>query len=340
MLPHHRAEVRLLEPRLRVADNWYVGVDPLPHPGEARPDRDFLLLLSWYVIFPHRQQHTIGRSVSVSGFGYWSGQDINIAFHPAEVDSGIRFIRVDQNPPGSVIAHVRNRVETPRRTNLDANGNSAEMVEHLLAALAGLYVDNCEIHIDAAEIAGFDGSSLPFATALLDAKIVPQDALRPQLIVKEVTRVGSDSSWVEARPATGQAFSVKYRLDYGSESAIGRQSLELDVTPDSFLRELAPARTFVLDDEAQWLRERGMGLRVTTEDLLVFNDQGLINNTLRFEDECVRHKALDLIGDLSLAGCDLIGHFVAYKSGHRLNSELTAALLAEGQIEEGYRLSA
>ena len=292
------------------------------------------------MIFSPRQQHTIGRSVSVSGFGYWSGRDIDIEFHPAQIDSGIRFVRVDQSPPRSVIAHVGNRVETPRRTNLDANGSSVEMVEHLLAALAGLQVDNCEIHINAPEIAGFDGSSLPFATALLDATIVPQGAIRPRLVVKEVTRVGSASNWVEARPASHHGLSVKYRLDYGSETAIGRQSLELQVTPESFLQELAPARTFVLNEEAQWLRERGMGLRVTTEDLLVFNDEGPINNCLRFEDECVRHKALDLIGDLSLAGCDLIGHFVAYKSGHRLNSELTAALLAEGQIEEGYRLSA
>ena len=335
----HRAAARLLEPLRRVADNR-PRCKPATHPGEGPPDRDFLLLLSWYVIFSPRQQHTIGKSVSVSGFGYWSGRDIHIQFHPAKEDSGIRFVRVDQSPARSVIAHVANRVETPRRTNLDANGSSVEMVEHLLAALAGLQVDNCEIHIDAPEIAGCDGSSLPFATALLDAKIVPQDALRPRLIVREVTRVGSDSSWVEARPATHQGLSVKYRLDYGSENAIGRQSLELQVTPESFLQELAPARTFVLDEEAQWLRDRGMGLRVTTEDLLVFNDEGPINNTLRFEDECVRHKALDLIGDLSLAGCDLIGHFVAYKSGHRLNSELAAALLAEGQIEEGYRLSA
>jgi UDP-3-O-acyl-N-acetylglucosamine deacetylase len=103
---------------------------------------------------------------------------------------------------------------------------------------------------------------------------------------------------------------------------------------------LAPARTFILEDEARWLRERGLGTRVSNKDLLVFSLDGPLENELRFEDECVRHKALDLVGDLALAGCDLVGQFIAYKSGHRLNAELVRMLLTEGQIEEGIRRTA
>ena len=114
----------------------------------------------------------------------------------------------------------------------------------------------------------------------------------------------------------------------------------LIVTPDSFRSELAPARTFLLQSEAEWLRSRGLGSRVTPRDILVFGDQGPLENELRFEDECVRHKALDLIGDLALAGCDLVGHIIAYRSGHRLNADLVQALLSEGQISEIRRKTA
>ena len=112
------------------------------------------------------------------------------------------------------------------------------------------------------------------------------------------------------------------------------------VTPESFRRELAPSRTFVLDEEAEWLVARGLGKRATYQDLLVFDNDGPMENELRFRDECVRHKALDLVGDLALAGCDLAGHFIAHRSGHRLNAELVRALLSEEEIIEGRRRSA
>jgi UDP-3-O-acyl-N-acetylglucosamine deacetylase len=134
--------------------------------------------------------------------------------------------------------------------------------------------------------------------------------------------------------------SVKFRLDYGSGNAIGRQTLQLPVTPESFRRELAPSRTFVLEEEAEWLVSRGLGKRATYENVLVFDKQGPVANILRYRDECVRHKALDLIGDLALAGCDLDGHFIAHRSGHRLNAELVRALLNEEEIIESRRRSA
>jgi UDP-3-O-acyl-N-acetylglucosamine deacetylase len=187
---------------------------------------------------------------------------------------------------------------------------------------------------------GCDGSSLPFVTALDTAGIVEQPVSRAQLIVRNITRLGDDDSWVEARPGTSGGLSVKFRLDYGSGNAIGRQTLQLPLTPESFRRELAPSRTFVLEEEAQWLVSRGLGKRASYDNLLVFDKDGPVQNTLRYRDECVRHKTLDLVGDLALAGCDLIGHFVAHRSGHRLNAELVRALLNEEEIVENRRRSA
>jgi UDP-3-O-acyl-N-acetylglucosamine deacetylase len=206
------------------------------------------------------------------------------------------------------------------------------MVEHVLAACAGLEVDNCEIWVDQPEMPGCDGSSQEFVDALTEAEIVAQDALRSRLVVTEVTRVGDEDSWVEIRPRPRGGFKVKYRLDYGSDNAIGRQTIELAVTPKTFRSELAAARTFLLESEAEWLRSRGLGTRVTTKDLVVFGDEGPIDNELRFEDECVRHKALDLVGDFALAGCEIVGQVMAQRSGHRLNAELVRVLLAEGEI--------
>lgn len=273
----------------------------------------------------------------MQGFGYWSGRDVRVQFRPAPADSGVVFVRSDFSPPRRIAALVTQRIETPRRTTLASGGATVEMVEHITAALAGLHIDNCEVWVDQSEMPGCDGSSQVFVDALLSAGIVEQQAQRPQLVITELTRVGNEESWVEARPATRPGLFVKYRLDYSDFPPIGRQSLEIAVTPESFRTELAAARTFLLKQEADWLRQRGLGTRVTSRDVLVFDENGLVDNELRFDDECVRHKTLDLIGDLALAGCDFVGRFVAYRSGHRLNAELVKALLAEAQFITGRR---
>ena len=149
------------------------------------------------------------------------------------------------------------------------------------------------------------------------------------MVVTETTRVGDEKCWVEASPAPEGTLSICYLLDYGSEGPIGKQSIDLQLLPSTFCQELAAARTFILKHEAQWLRDQGLGERVTCSDLLVFNDLGPVGNSLRFPDECVRHKAMDLVGDLALAGCDIQGRVVACRSGHRLNAELVQMLLCE-----------
>jgi UDP-3-O-[3-hydroxymyristoyl] N-acetylglucosamine deacetylase len=288
-----------------------------------------------------RNQRTLTRACEVSGFGYWSSRDVHVELRPALPGTGIVFVRDDLPRPARIAAHVRNRIEVPRRTTLAGDGAQVEMVEHVLAALFGLAIDNCEVWLDSPELPGLDGSARQFVEAIQAAGVIDQPIRRKRLVVTEITRVGNDDSWVEARPVRGSDLAVLYKLDYGPNNPIGRQTIDLPaVSPRSFATELAPARTFLLKEEAQWLKSRGLGTRVTPSDLLVFGPDGVEENELRFENECVRHKALDLVGDLALAGCDLAGQFIAHKSGHRLNAELVKVLLSEGRIEEGLRRSA
>ncbi len=283
-------------------------------------------------------QRTIASPVTVSGFGYWSGQDVSVEFRPAVANHGIVFVRSDLSPQTRVPALVKYRIDAQRRTVLERFGVRVAMVEHILAALAGLGVDNCEVHVSAEETPGLEGSSRAFVEAIEQAEIVEMDVPRRSLEIRETIRLEDGPAWIEARPCSSRtgtspknwaeqsSFSIEYHLDYGEGNPIGRQSIDLEVTPDSFRSELAPARTFMFKHEAQWLVSQGLGTRVTSRDLLVFDEEGPIENSLRFDDECVRHKVLDVVGDLALAGCDLLGRIVAYRSGHRLNAELVRAI--------------
>jgi UDP-3-O-acyl N-acetylglucosamine deacetylase len=286
-----------------------------------------------------RPQRTIGRRATVAGFGYWSGRDVSIEFRPAEADAGIVFVRRDLNGCPRIPAQIIHRVETPRRTTLRHGTARVDMVEHVLAALAGLQIDNCEVWTDEAEMPGCDGSALPFVAALESAGIVTQESFRPRCIVCRTIRLGSPQSWIEARPIASPPPVLRYQLDYG-QGPIGRQTFEMALEPAAFCTELAPCRTFVLKAEADQLQAQGLGRRATFRDLLVFGDDGPIDNRLRFPDECVRHKLVDMVGDLALAGCDLIGRFTAYRSGHRLNAKLVRTLLAQMQILRQWRQSA
>ena len=287
-----------------------------------------------------RKQCTIAAPTVVEGFGYWSGRDVRVEFRPAQPDTGITFVRGDLPTPVQIPAVVANRIEMPRRTTLAHQGERVEMVEHIMAALSGLQIDNCEVWVNEPEMPGLDGSSLAFVEALTKVGVVEQQESRDQLVIREVTRLGDDESWIEARPSRRGGLTIRYRLDYGSDNAIGRQTWETALTPGIFRRELAPCRTFMFKQEADWLLSQGLGTRASTSDLLVFGDLGPIDNELRFSDECVRHKMLDLVGDLALAGCDLVGHIIAHRTGHRLNAELVRVLMAEGELIQDRRKSA
>jgi UDP-3-O-acyl N-acetylglucosamine deacetylase len=281
-----------------------------------------------------RCQQTIAGPAAVTGFGYWSGRDIRVEFRPAPPGTGIEFIRADLEGCPRVKAQIASRLDTPRRTSLQCAQARVDMIEHVMAALSGLGIDNCEVWVDEAEMPGFDGSSIPFVRALDSAGIAKQDVPQRRRIVRELIRLEDEESWFEARPPNGHETVLNYHLDYGPESPIRRHSYQVILSPDSFRRELAPSRTFVLESEAQWLLAQGLGTRVTAKDLLIFAPDGLIDNQLRFEDECARHKLMDMVGDLALADCQLVGRFTACRSGHLLNAEMVQAILEQTELEE------
>lgn len=271
-----------------------------------------------------RPQYTLAAPVEVSGFGYWSSLDVRLELRPAPAATGIVFVRSDLPGAPRVQASVANRINVPRRTNLKAGRATVEMVEHVMAALAGLHIDNCEVWCDAGEMPGPDGSSWPIVEAIMSAGVRELDAARRQVTITEPIRIEDDGAWVAVEPYNG--LHLQYDLDYGP-GPIGKQSFATDFTLDAFLSDLAPARTFILEEEGEYLRDQGLGLRATNRDLVVFAPDGPIDNVLRYEDECVRHKTLDMIGDLALGGCDFVGKFTASRSGHRLNAELVRQIL-------------
>jgi UDP-3-O-acyl N-acetylglucosamine deacetylase len=284
-----------------------------------------------------RRQRTIARPASAAGFGYYSGRDVRVEFWPAAEEEGITFVRHDLGPSARVPATVACRVEAPRRTSLERDGVRVDMVEHVLAALAGLGVDNCEVWVDAQEMPGCDGSARAFVEAIDSAGIIEQRRPVRQVVIQQSLRIGGGDSWIAAEPPRTAGLSVSFELDFGPTSAIGRQLCSFDVAPHTFRRELSCCRTFIAEDVAQGMRAQGIGQRVTPRDLLIFGPRGPIDNELRFPDECVRHKVLDVVGDLALVGCEVIGHIVAFRSGHQLHAEMAKRLteLAEQSAEPG-----
>jgi len=209
-----------------------------------------------------RQQRTISSRVSVSGVGYWSGREVDVEFRPAPAGAGITFVRHDLAAPARIPAAVDRRVESPRRTTLTCGPAAVAMVEHVMAALAGLRIDNCEVWVNAEEMPGCDGSSLAFVEALDRAGTVDQPATRGVLSVERQMRLGDERSWIEVRPRTEPGMLLEVCIDYGVGSPIGRQSMSLLLSPVSFRRELAASRTFMLKCEADRLQEQGLGTHV------------------------------------------------------------------------------
>ena len=283
-----------------------------------------------------RSQRTIAQSVAVEGFGYWSGRDVRIEFCPAEENSGIVFVRTDLPAKTRIPARVAYRTDTPLRSSLEYDGARVDMVEHIMAALAGLRIDNCEIMVDEAEMPGCDGSCLPFVEAIEQAGMVTQKTPRRCIAVGEIIRASRGDAQIELRPSAEDGLWLDYSLDYGP-GPIGYQRLRLKLTPETFRQELASCRTFLLESEAERLRSMGLGQRASFSDLLVFGPQGLVDNTLRYPDECVRHKLLDLVGDLALADCDIRGTVVASRSGHYLNAKVLQTFLAKTQSLGSFR---
>ena len=275
---------------------------------------------------PSRNQHTLAVSCEVHGRGYWTGKNVRVAIHPASPNTGIRFVRTDLEEPNECKASVEFREEASLRTNLINGDIHLQMVEHLMSALSALEIDNCLIEIDGEELPALDGSSLGYAQALSESGLIIQAAEKRRLVIHENIRIERGSSWVQLSPALHGETYFEYRLSFDNPTPIDSQTFGINLTPDRFLREVASARTFVTAEQAAQIRSQGVAGHVTNQDLLVIGEDGPIENSYRFSDECARHKTLDLIGDLALSGVEFIGRAISYRGGHILNGQVAEKL--------------
>jgi UDP-3-O-[3-hydroxymyristoyl] N-acetylglucosamine deacetylase len=274
----------------------------------------------------YRYQRTVARSVEVRGVGFLTGAEVRLRFQPAPPSTGVVFVRSDLSPPAHIPARLGLVTGTARRTTLGQPPAQVALVEHVLAALGGLRIDNCVVELNAPEPPGLDGSALGFVEALHTAGAVLQPERRAVWGVTAPLVVSQPGATLTLHPEPRDELRISYFLDYGLGCPIDRQTHTQTITPERFASELAAARTFLLEKEAQEFRRQGLGARTTTADLLVFGPRGPIDNRLRWADEPARHKILDVVGDLMLLGQDVRGHLVACRSGHPLNVALVRAL--------------
>ena len=287
-------------------------------------------------------QRTLAKRAAVTGFGFWTGKDVLLEFLPAPENFGIRFSRTGSGQE-AVPALLKYRADKPHQSSLTAGGLRFDMVEHLLAALAGLRIDNCLIRIDGEEMPGIDGSARAFTEAIREAGVAAQGETKRVLAVREPVRLEWDWGWIEALPSPKGEISYRYELDYtkheSPSAALQKEIFEISFSAESgfapesapslFQREVASARTFLTEAEAHKLLELGLCTRVTPQDVLVFDAEGPVGNTLRYPDECARHKVLDMMGDFYLGGGLVIAQFRAHCTGHVQNAALLKKILEQ-----------
>ena len=277
------------------------------------------------------KQTTLRDHTAVFGVGVHSGLSATVTLHPADANSGITFLRTGSagRPEREIKADVRAVTATEFATVLgDSNGPLCSTAEHLLAALRGLGVDNVLVEIDGAEVPIMDGSAAPFVAAIDQVGIVTQNALRRCIEVLKPVRVVKGNGIGELRPYS-HGFRVDAEIDFPNK-LIGKQSFAIDIEPDSFRRELSRARTFGFMRDVANLWGAGYALGASFENTVVMTDDRILNPSgLRYPDEFVRHKALDAVGDLALAGAPILGAFRSRRGGHRLNMLVLKALFAD-----------
>ncbi len=276
---------------------------------------------------PYASQQTLKNRISCCGTGLHSGAKVSLTLLPAPVDTGVVFRRTDNEGNGLEISGlVENVVDNRMCTTLgNKNGNSIATVEHLMAALSGCSIDNVYVEVEGAELPIMDGSSAPFVFLIECAGIVEQESPRQAIEILETIRVEDEDKLAELRP--GDGFSVNFEIEFGSQ-AIGQQEMTVDLVNGTFKGELSRARTFGFIEEVDKLRSNGLALGGSLDNAVVLSgDQVLNKDGLRYENEFVRHKILDCIGDLYLVGAPIIGHFIGNRSGHALNHKILHELL-------------
>lgn len=285
------------------------------------------------------RQKTLANPATVAGRGLLFGEPAEVSIEPAPAGHGIVFERADLDPPVRIPASARNVVRRARRTTLCSGGVTVETVEHCMSALAGLQIDNALIRIHGPELPCGDGSALPFVEPIVNAGLVELDEPRFIHRISEPIMVEDGDAMVAVFPTGSDEFQLVFDLDYGPHAdRIRHQSQAFTNRNGEYRREIASARTYSLREEAQALWDRGLCRHLQPSDVLVIGEDGPIDNAYRFENEPVRHKILDLLGDLYLVGCPVYGRCVAYKSGHDLNRRLALRIIT--QIEATRRRSA
>ena len=273
-------------------------------------------------------QKTLRDRVTLGGIGVHSGKPVSINLCPADPDTGIVFVRT--NIPGSPDAEIPAISESVTGTQLctilgDPAGAFVATVEHLMAALSAMGVDNLTIEIDGPEVPVMDGSSEAFVDAVDEVGLEVQNLKRRYIKIAKPIRIEDGESFAEFRPHEGRRFEIE--IDYDCET-IGKQTLDVDLTSSVFRHEICRARTFGYMRDVEMLWAAGYALGSSLDNSVVIGDDGIVNpEGLRHSDEFVRHKALDAIGDLALAGAPILGHYKSFKGGHRVNAMALAALL-------------
>ena len=272
----------------------------------------------------NRHAQTLSRPVSLDGHGLHSNLPCRVVLRPAEVGSGIRFIHT---PSGVEIpAQAAFVGDCSLATSLTRDGIRLQTVEHLLSALMGLGIDHLNIEVDGEELPILDGSAAPWVRLIQEAGVRPM-ALWPRFMrILKPVEVRRGEKWMRVSPHHG--LRIAYTIDFDHPS-IGRQSRELTLSPDKYVRELGSARTFCMERDIEFMRSRGLAKGGSLDNAVVFSPTGPLNDCLRFEDEAVRHKILDLVGDLLLLGAPLDGFVEAHMAGHALHVELAQAVLAD-----------
>jgi UDP-3-O-[3-hydroxymyristoyl] N-acetylglucosamine deacetylase/3-hydroxyacyl-[acyl-carrier-protein] dehydratase len=282
-------------------------------------------------------QKTIKGEARISGKGLFGGKETKVVFRPAPGDSGIVFVRTDVAEPVRINAVVTSIAERSRRTTLKKGSVSIETIEHCLAAVSALGIDNLIIEVDGPEMPAPDCSSVGYVRVLKRTGLLEQAEKRKEFVISEPVSITAGDASIYALPYVDDGLNITYDLDYSGHTGIGRQIFSCQVTPEGFERNLAPARTFLFEAEAKQFQARGMGTHLSPRDILVISSDGPIKNSFRFPNECVRHKIVDLIGDLALVGRAVKGRIVAYRSGHSLNRQLVRRLYELAEQQERIR---
>lgn len=280
------------------------------------------------------RQRTLRNSIRATGVGLHTGKKVYLTLRPAPVDAGIIFRRIDLDPVVEITACAKNVSDTQLSTTLSAGGASVSTVEHLLSAMAGLGIDNAYVDINAPEVPIMDGSAGPFVFLIQSAGIDEQEAAKQFIRIKREVTVKDGDKVATFLPRNG--FKVSFVIDFDHPAFKGRSTTaEVDFGSTSFVREVSRARTFGFMREFEYLRAQGLAKGGSLDNAIVIDDYRVLNEDgLRYEDEFVRHKVLDAIGDLYLLGKSLIGEFKAYKSGHALNNMLLRELLEHPEAWE------